>query len=136
MGNPTANPLCFPPSSLESAMHFNHSITVRSQPGKNADYGRALERVAFFPGVTRAKLIGEDVGSVTIGYNGSECVTSSRKFRSDLEADDLAADGPLWAAGHAIGQPTPSNVTAVFGHRRERVRLHGTGVAHAFDRRS
>jgi hypothetical protein len=116
-------------------MQFEHSITVRSQPGKNADYGRALERIAFFPGVTRAKLIGEDAESVTIGYNGTECATSLRKIRSDLEADDLAADGPLWA-DRPFGQHTQSNIAAAFMPRSERVRRHGMAVAPAFDRRS
>lgn len=116
-------------------MQFEHSITVRSQPGKNADYSRALERVAFFPGVTKAKLIGEDVESVTIGYDGRECITSTRKFRSDLEADDLAADGPLWA-DRPFSQLTQSDVTAAVVHRSERVRRQGAAVARVFDRRS
>ena len=51
-------------------MQFEHAIKIRSQPGRNADYGRALERIAFFPGVTKAKVISEDVDAVTIGYNG------------------------------------------------------------------
>jgi hypothetical protein len=115
-------------------MHFEHSITVRSQPGMNADYGRALERVAFFPGVTDAKLIGEDADSVTIGYNGRECAASLRKFRSDLEADDLAADGPLWA--DRLIQLTQSDVIAAFVPRSERVHLQAMTVDPVFDRRS
>lgn len=129
-------PLCNPPGSFESAMQFEHSITVRSQPGMNADYGRALERVAFFPGVTHAILISQDVESVTIGYNGSECVGFSRPFRADLEADDLTADGPLWELGAALGEHSASNITAVSGHRSARVRLQRTAVALAFERRS
>jgi hypothetical protein len=115
-------------------MHFEYSITVRSQPGKNADYGRALERVAFFPGVTKAKLIGENVDSVTIGYNGRECAASLRRFRSELEADDLAADGPLWA--DRLSRLTQSNVVAAFVPRSERVHRQGMTVAPLFDRRS
>ena len=89
-------------------MKFEHAITVRSQPGQNADYGRALERVAFFPGVTQAKLIGEETGSVTIGYNGQECDGSSRKFSADLEADGLMADRRLWDTSEVIGGSTRS----------------------------
>lgn len=127
--------LRIPPSSFERAMQFEHSITVRSQPGKNADYGRALERVAFFPGVTKAKLIGEDADSVTIGYNGTECATCLRKFRSDLDADDLAADEPLWA-DRASQLAQSNNVAAAFVSRSERVHRQGRAVARVFDRRS
>jgi hypothetical protein len=116
-------------------MQFERSITVRSQPGKNADFGRALERVAFFPGVTEARLIGEDAESVTIGYNGSECASSPRKFRSDLEADELAADSPLWAERPAT-LVTSSTVAATFVQRSERVHRQGMAVARVFDRRS
>jgi hypothetical protein len=106
-------------------MDFEHFITVRSQPGKNADYGRALERIAFFPGVTRAMLIGEDIESVTIGYNGSECVRSLRRFRSDLDADDLEADCPLWDGSPALNVQTVD----------ERVHGRGAVLSRAFDRR-
>lgn len=130
---PMTKPLSIPPSSFERAMQFQHSITVRSQPGKNGDYGRALERVAFFPGVTKAKLIGEDADSVTIGYNDRECVASLRTFRADLEADDLAADGPLWGDAPHL---TQCNVAAAVMPRAERVPRQGMPVPRVFDRRS
>jgi len=107
-------------------MEFEHFITVRSLPGKNADYGRALERVAFFPGVTRAKLIGIGLESVTIGYNGNECVTSLRRFCSDLNADDLESDCPLWNDDPATSGGTVGGRT----HARTVV------IPRVFDRRS
>ena len=117
-------------------MKFEHAITVRSQPGKNADYRRALERVAFFPGVTEANLVGEEAGSVTIGYNGQECATTSRKFCDDLEADGLMADGPLWGACEEGKGRTGSAAIARVRNQTRRGHFQSTAIARAFDRRS
>jgi len=117
-------------------MKFEHAITVRSQPGKNADYGRALERVAFFPGVTEANLIGEEAGSVTIGYNGQECDGSSRKFSSDLEADGLIADRRLWDASGDIDGSAKSNVTTPVHNQTQHGHFQNAAIARAFNRRS
>jgi len=95
-------------------MKFKYAITVRSQLGKNADYGRALERVAFFPGVTEANLISEDGDSITIGYNGQQPRKEIRQFGSELEADRLMADGALWDAGWLVGGLGASNAIALF----------------------
>jgi hypothetical protein len=117
-------------------MKFEHSITVRSQPGRNADYGRALERVAFFPGVTEASLIGAQAGSVTIGYNGKECDTTLRKFHSDLEADGLVADGRLWEDGLPLVGRIANNAVALLRQRTRRGHIQSTAIALKFERRS
>lgn len=114
-------------------MKFEHAITVRSHPGKNADYGRALERVAFFPGVTRANVIGEGAGSITIGYNGQECAGTSRNFCSELEADGLMADRQLWDVREEIDRSIKSNVIAL---PRLDARVQRKAKARIFDRRS
>jgi hypothetical protein len=116
-------------------MKFEHVITIRSLPGKNADYRRALERVAFFPGVTQANLIGEEAGSVTIGYNGRESDRTSRKFSSDLEADGLMADRRLWDASEDIDGSTKSNVIALVG-QPPRGHFQRLAIARSFNRRS
>ena len=95
-------------------MKFEHVITVRSQPGKNADYGRALERAAFFPGVTEANVIEQDRHSITIGYNGHECPQHSRKFCAELEAEGLMADGEFWDARRLFEGSNASNALALF----------------------
>jgi hypothetical protein len=95
-------------------MKFEHAITVRSQPGKNADYGRALERTAFFPGVTAANVVGQNDDSITIGYNGHECPQHSRKFCTELDAEGLVADSDLWDARRLFGGHLPSNTLALF----------------------
>jgi hypothetical protein len=110
-------------------MKFEHAITVRSQAGKNADYGRALERVAFFPGVTEANLVGEDAGSVTIGYNGQQSDKTSRDFCSDLEADGLVADGHLWDARRLFGGRDASNAIALFCRQTWRGHFQATAIA-------
>jgi hypothetical protein len=112
-------------------MKYEHAITVRSQAGKNADYGRALERVAFFPGVTEANLIGADAGSVTIGYNGKECEAISREFCSDLEADGLVADGHLWDTRRLFGGRAASDAMALFCRRTWRGHFQGRAKPHA-----
>ena len=117
-------------------MKFEHAITIRSQPGKNADYRRALERVAFFPGVTEANLIGEEAGSVTIGYNGQECDRTSRKFSSDLEADGLIADRRLWDASEHIDESTENNVITLVRNQTRHTHLQNAAIARVFDRRS
>ena len=117
-------------------MKFEHAITVRSQPGKNADYRRALERVAFFPGVTEANLVGEEAGSVTIGYNGQECRKTSRKFCSDLEADGLIADRPLWAARAEIDGRIESNSIVLARNQAQRPNFIRPVIVRSFDRRS
>lgn len=98
-------------------MKFEHAITVRSQPGKNADYGRALERTAFFPGVTAANVIGQHGDSITIGYNGYERSGDSRKFCAELDAEGLVADSELWGAPRLFGGHIPSNTLALFSRR-------------------
>jgi hypothetical protein len=98
-------------------MKFEYAITVRSQPDLASDYGRALERVAFFPGVTEANLVAKDSGSITIGYNGKQPLTEHRKFCSDLEADGLIADCALWDAGCLFGGRGASNAIALFCRR-------------------
>ena len=95
-------------------MKFEHAITVRSQPGKNSDCGRALERAAFFPGVTEANLIEQDRDSVTIGYNGHESPQCARKFRAELDAEGLMADGELWDSRRLFGGVAASNVLGLF----------------------
>lgn len=95
-------------------MKFEHAITVRSQPGKNADYGRALERAAFFPGVTEANIVERDGDSVTIGYNGHERPQCARKFRAELDAEGLMADGELWDTRHLSGGLAASRNLALF----------------------
>ena len=98
-------------------MKFEYAITVRSQPDLVSDYGRALERVAFFPGVTEANRVAEDSGSITIGYNGKQRLAEHRKFCSDLEADGLIADCALWDARHLFGGQSASNAIALFCRR-------------------
>jgi hypothetical protein len=116
-------------------MKFQHAITVRSQPGKNADYRRALERVAFFPGVTEANLVGKEAGSVTIGYNGKECAGTSRKFCADLEADGLMADGPFWGPRGKVEGCTESITIAVVRKQTRHGHFQSTAIVRAFDRR-
>jgi hypothetical protein len=77
-------------------MKFKYALTVRSQPDKAADYGRALERIAFFPGVTAAQILSEATDSITIGYNGAQHPSYSREFGDELHADGLVADGTMW----------------------------------------
>jgi hypothetical protein len=79
-------------------MKFKYALTVRSQPGKAADYGRALERVAFFPGVTAAQILTEAADSITIGYNGMQQPSHARAFGEELRADGLVADEAMWQA--------------------------------------
>lgn len=117
-------------------MKFEYAITVRSQPDLAADYGRALERVAFFPGVTEANLIGVEIGSVTIGYNGKKCDTTLREFRSDLEADGLVADGHLWDTGQSFVGPTASNSITLLRRQTWPGNSHGTAILREFERRS
>jgi hypothetical protein len=95
-------------------MKFEYAITVRSQRGKDADYGRALERVAFFPGVTEANPIGDDGNSITIGYNGRQSYEVIRQFCSELEADGLMADCALWHGGRWFGGLAASNAMALY----------------------
>lgn len=95
-------------------MKFEHAITVRSQPGKNADYGRALERAAFFPGVTEAHVIEQNGDSITIGYNGHERPQHGRKFSAELDAEGLVADGEFWDARRLFGGQIASNALALF----------------------
>ena len=95
-------------------MKFEHAITVRSQPGKNADFGRALERAAFFPGVTEANMIECDGDSITIGYNGKESPRHSRKFRAELDAEGLMADCEFWDARRLFGGHIASKSLALF----------------------
>jgi hypothetical protein len=115
---------------------FEYAITVRSRPDLAADYRRALERVAFFPGVTEANLVGEEVGSVTIGYNGHECEKTSRKFCSDLEADGLMADRPLWAARAEIDGRIESNSIVLVRNQIQRRYFQSLAIVRSFDRRS
>jgi len=116
-------------------MEFDHAIRIRSQPGMNADYGRALERVAFFPGVTKADVISEEIDAVTIGYNGNECRTTSRLFSSDLAADDLVADGDLWEVRRKPIGSVAARAPILSENDTSRVRSHRS-IAPAFDRRS
>lgn len=94
-------------------MTFPYAVTVRSMPGKSADYGRALERVAFFPGVTAANVIHEAADSITIGYRGRRSLVT-RDFCFDLSADDLVADGPFWEAGRALPERRESYPIALY----------------------
>lgn len=116
-------------------MKFEFAITVRSQPDLEADYGRALERVAFFPGVTEANLIGVEIGSVTIGYNGKKSDTTLREFRSDLEADGLVADGLFWEARQSFIARAASNA-AEFPHQMWPGHFQSTVKSRGFERRS
>jgi len=109
-------------------MKFEYAITVRSQPGKDADYGRALERVAFFPGVTEANLISEDGDSITIGYNGRQPRKEMRQFCSELEADGLMADCALWDPGRLFGGLGASNAIALFCRQTWRGHFQSKGV--------
>jgi hypothetical protein len=77
-------------------MEFRYAITIRSQPGKHADCGHALERVAFFPGVVAAGVIQVAANSITIGYNGHPQPKTRRELHADLSAEGLIADGFLW----------------------------------------
>jgi len=90
-------------------MKFKYALTVRSEPGKAADYGRALERVAFFPGVTAAQILREAADSITIGYNGMQRPGYSRGFGDELHADGLVADGAMW-------EPAPVSIDGVANH--------------------
>ena len=86
-------------SGKGNPMIFEYAITVRSQQGRNSDYGRALERAAFFPGVTHAQVLARDAGSVTIGYNGRRPPAAQRDFCAELNAEGLIADVALWDPG-------------------------------------
>ena len=85
-------------------MICEYTIVVRSQMGKNSDYGRALERIAFFTGVTHAQVLARDEGSVTIGYNGRRPTNSQRDFRAELDAEGLVADVALWDPGSEMNR--------------------------------
>ena len=77
-------------------MRFDFFITVRSQPGKDSDCSRALERVAFFPGVTAAGMVERNHDSIKIGYDGEPQARSARTFDQELQAEGLVADRLLW----------------------------------------
>ena len=80
-------------------MVFEYAVTIRAQRGRTADCRRALECVAFFPGVTSARVIGKSADSITIGYNGRVHPTAALELGPQLAVDGLAADGPLWETG-------------------------------------
>jgi hypothetical protein len=84
------------PSGIQTAMTFKYSLTVRSQLGKSSDCGRALERVAFYPGVTSAQILSESADSITIGYNGTQRSNGSRDLDDELRAEGLVGDGAFW----------------------------------------
>ncbi len=73
--------------------HYPFAVTLRSMPGTRADLGRALERVAFFPGVSAAVIVRKTTDSITIGYRGSDCARAAQ-FEAQLAADQLVADAP------------------------------------------
>ena len=105
---------------------FKYAITVRSKQGKIADCGRALERVAFCPGVTEANVTSRKRDSVTVGYSGTEGADASLElsFYAGIDADGLVADGPLWdecPTSRLIGRAIALNCeTTWHGHFQRR----------------
>jgi len=85
-------------------MICEYTITARSQMGTNSDCGRALERVAFFRGVTHAQVLARDEDSITIGYNGRRPLNAQRDFRAELDAEGLVADAALWDPGSEMNR--------------------------------
>ena len=84
-----------PPSV--SKMTYEYAITVGALPSApGAELGRALERLAFFPGITKAAVLGHDSDSITIGYNGHPCSSVIRELSAELAAEGLVAHGELW----------------------------------------